>query len=312
MPPFSVLVVDNLPDGRARAVVERHRAEFRWPLHFVEEPERGIAQARNRAVTEAMALGAEWIAFIDDDDLPRPDWLWWLVRRQQETGASVVFGGFRFEIDGELPPRVARLRTVRRLLNWQPEEIRVRADGVPSPVGTGNVLLNISSLEYLRLADGHVFDPEMPGGSGLDVFIRLIKRGESYALCRESIVDLHWMVDRWTIRGLMKRYFRIGRDAELRRSKVDLNYSASKRMVRLMRKMLIGMAKSPHAIYAGDLDFLIVASNRAGKLISAASKMRIGRFSMSVVNRDAASRSKRPAASAETRGSRSGSAGNIS
>ena len=73
------VVVDNRPDGRAQAVCDQARARLPGPLYFAEEQERGISFARNRAISTALAQGAEWIAFIDDDDRPRPDWLVHLV-----------------------------------------------------------------------------------------------------------------------------------------------------------------------------------------------------------------------------------------
>ena len=86
------LVVDNQPDRRAQAVCDQARAQLPCPLHFAEESEQGISFARNRAVSAALAQGADLIAFIDDDDLPCRDWLVHLVDRQRITGADVVIG----------------------------------------------------------------------------------------------------------------------------------------------------------------------------------------------------------------------------
>src|SRR5690606_429303 len=71
----AVVVVDNAPGGRAGAVCAEAAAALPVPLRVVEEPERGISFARNRAVREALAAGADAVAFLDDDDLPHPDWL---------------------------------------------------------------------------------------------------------------------------------------------------------------------------------------------------------------------------------------------
>jgi glycosyltransferase involved in cell wall biosynthesis len=63
-----LVVVDNRPDGRARAVCDAWRGRLLMALRFVEEPEPGISFARNRALAAALEGGAELVAFIDDDD----------------------------------------------------------------------------------------------------------------------------------------------------------------------------------------------------------------------------------------------------
>src|SRR5690606_5741127 len=89
---LALVVVDNRPDGRAAAVCDALGANLPCPLRFAEERERGVSFARNRAVSVALAAGAELICFLDDDDIPDPDWLARLVARQRETGAELVFG----------------------------------------------------------------------------------------------------------------------------------------------------------------------------------------------------------------------------
>jgi succinoglycan biosynthesis protein ExoM len=76
-PTFSVslAVVDNDLDAGARPIVERFAAQFPFPLFYVHESVRGIACARSPALEKAMALGGEWIAMLDDDEVADPRWL---------------------------------------------------------------------------------------------------------------------------------------------------------------------------------------------------------------------------------------------
>ena len=68
-----VIVVDNCPDGRTRAVCDRISGRLPVLLEFTEESHRGLSYARNRAVDEALSRGDDFVVFIDDDDLPEPD-----------------------------------------------------------------------------------------------------------------------------------------------------------------------------------------------------------------------------------------------
>src|SRR5689334_7938124 len=58
---LALLVVDNHPDGAAKAVCEAARERLPFRLAYAEEHEPGISFARNRALAEAMAMGAELV-----------------------------------------------------------------------------------------------------------------------------------------------------------------------------------------------------------------------------------------------------------
>jgi len=74
-----VVVVDNEPEPNNRTGVNQFAQVFPlifpFKLHYVHEPDQGISQARNAALTKALQLGADWIAFIDDDEEADAGWL---------------------------------------------------------------------------------------------------------------------------------------------------------------------------------------------------------------------------------------------
>lgn len=87
-----VLVIDNDVAQSARAVVADFAAGFPWPARYCVEDTRGLSHVRNRAVREALALQADFVAFIDDDELVSGDWLEHLLAVQREYAADVVTG----------------------------------------------------------------------------------------------------------------------------------------------------------------------------------------------------------------------------
>jgi glycosyltransferase involved in cell wall biosynthesis len=95
-PGMELVVVDNSPEGSARAGVEALRQEAPFPLVFVHEPRPGVATARNSGL--ASASGA-LIAFLDDDEEAPPEWLAELVAVHLEHAADVTFGA----IQGAVP-----------------------------------------------------------------------------------------------------------------------------------------------------------------------------------------------------------------
>jgi GT2 family glycosyltransferase len=198
------VVVDNRPDGRARAVCDRARTGLPCPLHFAEAPERGISFARNRAVDTALAHGAEFIAFIDDDDLPRSDWLVHLVDRQRVTSADLVIGVW------QMPAQVPE--SLRGIKFFKPQEVdRMNRWGLPSWAGTCNVLISRRVVEHLGQA-GPVFRPEfaLTGGGDTDFFIRARLAGFSVTVAADSVVHVNWGAARLTWRAVLRRAFRMG------------------------------------------------------------------------------------------------------
>src|SRR5262245_12903674 len=87
---YSIVVVENDPARSAQPVAEAFIAAGGIPLVFAIENQPNIARARNRAVAEARG---EFIAFIDDDEYPVPEWL-----------ARLLAAAAAYQSDGVLAP----------------------------------------------------------------------------------------------------------------------------------------------------------------------------------------------------------------
>ena len=97
---WSVLVVDNNSTDRTAETVAAHAARVPG-LRRVVETEQGLTPARRRGLQET---DAEWVAFVDDDNLLRPGWVAELaeaVRQHPEAGAV---GGRVLPLWAEPPP----------------------------------------------------------------------------------------------------------------------------------------------------------------------------------------------------------------
>jgi glycosyltransferase involved in cell wall biosynthesis len=201
-----LVIVDNLPDGRALDVCNALEAHLPFPLVFAEELQRGISYARNRAVTEALQRGADFIAFIDDDDLPHTDWLRHLIETQRETGAEVVFGLWRWPADLQLADWQRELRALQ-----PPRAGSIAYHGLQGGVGTYNVLIARDVIARTS-AGGVVFRPEFAatGGGDTDFFLRARAAGATFATAAGSLVVRTWEPERMTYRGLLRRAFRLG------------------------------------------------------------------------------------------------------
>jgi succinoglycan biosynthesis protein ExoM len=207
------LVVDNRPaDGRARRVCEAHRNRLGRPLHFCEEATPGISFARNRAVAEALDRGADFIQFIDDDDLPQMDWLARNLETQRATGADIVMGTWR------LPERfsvAAHLSKVKSLT--QRTFAGTTRYGIP--YCGSNVL--IARGVFARLKDAP-YRPQfaLTGGEDVDFFIRAHAAGAEVVQAANSVVIRNPGQARATLKGVLREAFRIG----CTRARLDLEH----------------------------------------------------------------------------------------
>ena len=203
---LEIVVVDNGAGDGARAVCAEAAGRLPMALHVTEQPKRGISFARNKAVEVALSRGADFLAFIDDDDWPEPDWLLRLVETQEESGADLVFGFWHVEIDRHLPDWVMATPAFQ-----QPVREAKGYLGMPRWASTCNVLIRADMLRRMT-QKGEPFAAKFAflGGEDKDFFIRAVKTGASFAWTQESLIHKCSDSERVTARGLLKRAFRIG------------------------------------------------------------------------------------------------------
>jgi glycosyltransferase involved in cell wall biosynthesis len=169
-------------------------------VSYVCEPEQNISRARNRAVANA---SGEYIAFIDDDEVPDPAWL-----------ANLHATCSRLSVDGVLGPVLPRfLGTPPAWLVKSGLCLRTSfPTGIPAKdpkyMRTGNVLLTRAMIEGVQTP----FDPQLgrTGGEDSDFFDRMVRAGRSFVWCDEARVYEDVPVERQTLEYHVKRAFTRG------------------------------------------------------------------------------------------------------
>lgn len=151
-----IVVVDNCPDGTAKAVTDA----VQGPVLYVHAESIGIANARNAGVRAA--TGA-YVIFIDDDQLPCPEWLdAYIVAADQGWKAcfGVVAPKFGIEPSEQMLPIVAGLFSRDLGVPTGTDVTAARAK-----LGTGNSMF----AKRTCFPDGEPFDVRFNGG-GEDVW----------------------------------------------------------------------------------------------------------------------------------------------
>ncbi|GAA1658108.1 hypothetical protein GCM10009806_28570 [Microbacterium flavum] len=188
-----VLVIDNDPAGSAREVAARAGVDH------VIEPGRGLAAVRNRALDEAG--GARALVFIDDDELPAPDWLPTLVARWRETGAAAVSGRVETRFpDGWHDPWIEEGGFFRR--------VRFADGALQHSAPTNNLLLDLDAVRRRGVRFDAAFG--LSGGEDIHFTKRLVAAGEEIVSCPDALV--YDVVDpaRLTRGWVLRRAYRVG------------------------------------------------------------------------------------------------------
>jgi succinoglycan biosynthesis protein ExoM len=197
---FGVVVADNDAAGSAQAVVQACAARGQIDVRYTQEPRPNIALARNAALREARGTH---VAFIDDDEFPREDWLARMLEALVRFDCAGVLGPVRPHFEHE-PPRWL----VRGGFCERPEH----PSGRPMPwdeCRTGNVLLRRSILADEAAPFDEAFGS---GGEDKDFFQRMTARGHVFVWCHEGIVHETVPPERWTRQYMLRRALLRGRN----------------------------------------------------------------------------------------------------
>lgn len=225
-----IVVVDNSPEGSARALTAR-LGETAWaPLRYVHEPRPGVATARNTGVNAARG---ELIAFIDDDQEAPPTWLAALAQVHEVCRADVTFG----PVQACIPAQGAWDRAHLEVLFSRTGP--ARSGVIDDFHGCGNALLTRATA----LPGSAPFNTgrDQGGGEDDDLFAELKAQGRRFAWAAEAAVLEHPAAHRLTLGYAARRAFAFGQGP----SQTAAN---RRRWAELARWMTLGAAQA--AVFA--------------------------------------------------------------
>jgi glycosyltransferase involved in cell wall biosynthesis len=205
-----VLVMDNDPAQSAGPAIADLRERFPFALSYAHVKEPGLSSVRNFALSWVRER-FDFLAMIDDDELPQSQWLLELMRVQERTQADGVVG----PVPRLLPPNASHwLRTGKFF------DLPVYADGSSVKDGySGNCLLRVSSIERL----GVRFDLALnfAGGEDLMFFREMLGRGAKLAYAAHAVAEESMSAERLTATYILQLNFRRGNTLSLCDRRLD-------------------------------------------------------------------------------------------
>jgi succinoglycan biosynthesis protein ExoM len=195
VPDIDVIVVDN--DVKRSAEKSCGAMSLPWPLRYVVEPRRGIAQARNRAIEEAGER--DYITFIDDDEVPTPLWLDELLWTSACFAADVVCGSV-------LPSYAAGVPEWVKAGGYFSKHVYVTGQPLET-CSSGNVLISRRVLAAV-----HAFDDRfaLTGAEDTHFFLRTRQAGFEMVGSGGAIVYEAVPKSRASLRWVLRRAYQVG------------------------------------------------------------------------------------------------------
>jgi succinoglycan biosynthesis protein ExoM len=256
---LDLVVVDNDLRPDARDIVAEFAADAPIAIHYCHEPAPGIAIARNRAIALALALDADWIAFIDDDETATPTWLADLLAAATTYDADVVEGATYRRYPDELP---------RFVLPWQP---RQEAEGTRIDFAITN---NVLFAAWMVRPDGGGlrFDPRFnfTGGEDVDFFLRAHRLGATIVYTKHGEVFEEVPPERLKLRFQMNQQSaEAATICTIARNGTRASPSPARCAARAASRLVLGLA------YLVAAPFCLVAGQRAFEVAVARGSRRV-------------------------------------
>lgn len=197
-PELRVIIVENGVPSGARDLCDAMGRSSRWRLQYESEPRVGIPYARNHAVRCARPW-ADFVAFIDDDEVPEPSWLDELLHVQTTYQADAVAGPLLRRFEGPVPDWIAEGRFF---------EQKRRPTGTPRHrASTANTLVRRAVFDGIGEFDERF---ALTGGEDTHFFLRAHLRGYRTVWADEAIVQEFVPRSRTTVGWLLRRSYRYG------------------------------------------------------------------------------------------------------
>jgi succinoglycan biosynthesis protein ExoM len=237
-----IVVVDNDPQSDQGETLTFPDAQFE--VHYFIETQRGIPYARNAVCRHAVALGADYLLFIDDDEEAAPGWL-------------VAYQHGHAQFDGEAYTGPVRYLFPEGYQDWLGNKGhgRTKHGALLRRAATNNVMF---ATRILTIRGGTLeFDNRMAltGGEDKDFFTRLVHQGGRIVYLSDALVSEEVLPNRLSMCWRLRRQYQSSASGVYIDAKLfgpdKILWPALREMLRHLVEGLIGLVLSPFLLLVG-------------------------------------------------------------
>lgn len=198
LPLCEIVVTDNDPAASAKNAVSDFIRTSQADIHYIHEPNPGVSNARNTALTKARG---RYIAFLDDDMEAAPDWVTQSLKACETHDAGLVF----CPVHAVMPSG----KDIYAFMAPAFDRLPFSVDGyIHEGVATGGAFVDRKRCDMPR----PVFDPSMneTGGEDDAFFQHVMDRGTQAYWIENTKCWEHVPEKRATLRYIWLRNFAFG------------------------------------------------------------------------------------------------------
>lgn len=251
-----VIVVDNDSERLGEKSFNEVKETINFDSYYYVEPDRGICAARNLLIDKSLHHNANYIAFVDDDELTHKLWL-----------VNLVAGLKKYNCDILAAP-VIPIRETTAPVDFIKDPKRPSGT-TPRNIPAGNVLFS----DKLFKANGLRFDRyfDFIGCEDFDYFDRAIQKGMASVWIDDAIIFETIVPERTTTKYIIYRHFTGGINVVMRyRRHHSLLFAWGRYLPKAIGKIfgaLISLLTSIFIEHKKNFNkFIIKLSNGAGYL----------------------------------------------
>lgn len=213
-----IIIVDNDKNQTARPVVYEFFSNSPIKINYFCEETSGLSSARNRVLTEAIALGASHLAFLDDDEVVEKDWLVEHIKFYREFENIYISSGPAFvKFEKNYPKHIMQNDIFKVASTKKYGELRPTC-------ATNNVFFPLAPVKEHNV----YFDLKFSkcGGEDGDFFARLVTLGYvigwndkavNYEIVNDKRANIDWILKRHYQNGYSSSFLKFNNGACVKR-----------------------------------------------------------------------------------------------
>ncbi|MGH1397371.1 MAG: hormogonium polysaccharide biosynthesis glycosyltransferase HpsE [Trichormus sp.] len=195
---WEIIVIDNNSSDRTDEVVKSYQQKFiQLPLKYVLETQQGLTFARLRIVNEAKG---EFIAFLDDDNLPTHDWVIQSYHfGKQNPRAGAWSGQIHGDFGSKPPENFSRIQAFLAIREHGQKAYIFDADNLKLPPGAGLVIRKQAWLESVpeQLVLKGRIGKLMVAGEDTEVLLYIYKAG--WEIWYNPLMQIYHQIPPWRL-----------------------------------------------------------------------------------------------------------------
>lgn len=192
-----LLVIDNDEEASAKEIVQNFQASAKIKVNYFIEKNRGLSNARNRLIAEAVNICASHVAMFDDDILLPENWLVNYINYYNNNEDSVIITAASYAAFTEKPPKYIEKNDLFKCSTTK------KTGQIRNDAASGNVFFPISIITDLNLKFNNEY--VFMGGEDGKFFEEASNKGATIVWCNDCFnrelnssdkINIAWIIKR--------------------------------------------------------------------------------------------------------------------